>query len=487
MNTTTKILVGLGCVAIAGAGVVGYSYLSHSPRVVAGTQFEEIDLSGKTSEEVEFELNQWWERYRNEPVSLSSQILNNSIMRLTLGELGIEFDRDKTKASIPFDSPLDRVTAGFRNGQQVTIVKPVFLFAELSNSAREKLSQFVSSNAPNKRDARAYFRRGSIVTVSEIPSKKPDFEQLGLRLAEAAKKRNWSVEIPLATGNQRVPDSELNRINYVLSEFSTKFAASNAPRVNNIRIASEKLNGLIIMPGERVSFNEVVGRRTREAGFQMAGAFINGRLDEDIGGGICQVSSTLYNAVLLADMKIVRRQNHSMPVPYLPIGRDAAVAYPSIDLVFENNQSYPMALTASVVGDTLTFRVLGPAEAKRDIEIVAGPSRSWPTGTEYIEDPSLGYGVTRVRQKATGGHSITMYRVVRKNGEEIRRESLGQSYYRGGKQIIARNSRATPPVATSTEGQKAEPTTPAATPATNDGAAPSATATTSSATTSPTG
>lgn len=485
MNTTAKILVGVGCVAFAGAGVVGYSYLSHTPRAVAGTQFEGIDLSGKTSEEIQFEMNQWWERYRNEPVSLSSQNLNNSSMRLTLEELGIKFDKDTTKASVTFDSPLNGITNGLRNGQQVTVIEPVFGFDELSDGAKAELSQFVSANAPKKRDARAYFRGGSIVTVREIPSKKPDFDQLSIRLEEASRNRNWSVEIPLATGNQRVPDSELNRITHVLSEFSTKFAASNAPRVNNIRIASDKLNGVIIMPGERISFNEVVGRRTREAGFQMAGAFINGRLDEDIGGGICQVSSTLYNAVLLADMKIVRRQNHSMPVPYLPIGRDAAVAYPSIDLIFENNQSYPIAMTASVVGDTVTFRMLGPAEGKRDIQIVAGPSRSWPTGTEYIEDPSLGYGVTRVRQKATGGHSITMFRVVRKNGEEVRRDSLGQSYYRGGKQIIARNSKATPPVETPAEGRTADTSTPSTAPAVNEGAAPPAATTTSAPTSSP--
>jgi len=167
-----------------------------------------------------------------------------------------------------------------------------------------------------------------------------------------------------------------------------------------------------LAPGEKLSFNKTVGRRTIENGFKLAGVYKAGKHDLGIGGGICQVSSTLYNAVLLSDLKVLRRQNHSMPVAYLPVGRDATVDYGSIDLVFENTMSTPVAISSSYTPGRLTFRVLGKKDPSISVKILSIGHRSWDTGVKTVMDPTLPAGKRLIVEKGSRGHSVSTYRLV---------------------------------------------------------------------------
>ena len=130
-------------------------------------------------------------------------------------------------------------------------------------------------------------------------------------------------------------------------------------RLNNIILASASVNGLILEPGEEFSFNRIVGQRTSARGYKSAAAFSNGTTVQAIGGGICQVSSTLYSAIMDSSLRVTERYPHGLPVSYIPKGRDATVSWGSLDFRFLNNTDYPLRIDAEVDGRTLTVHVYG--------------------------------------------------------------------------------------------------------------------------------
>jgi len=137
----------------------------------------------------------------------------------------------------------------------------------------------------------------------------------------------------------------------LVSSFTTTINDKNENRVHNIKVAAEELDGTILQPGEIFSFNETVGRRTREKGYKEATIFVDGEKSKGVGGGICQLSTTLYNAALEADLEIVERHRHSREVSYVEEGRDATVVYNSKDLRFKNTKDYPLEIKVSVTED----------------------------------------------------------------------------------------------------------------------------------------
>ena len=244
------------------------------------------------------------------------------------------------------------------------------------------------------------------------------------------------VNLPLEEAPKAISDAVLDSMNEVVSEFSTQFPR-NPPRTSNIKLAASRINGTIIPALGKFSFNQVVGERTLSGGFQVAGVYKNGKHDQEVGGGICQVSTTLYNAALFANLTIRRRSNHSMPVAYVPIGRDATVDYGSLDLVIENPTDKPVAVSSEYEPGRLTFRILGTKTPGLSIKLVCGPVDSWTNGEIYQNDPDLPVGKKEVDEPGSKGYLVTSYRYIYQDGQLIKKETLGKSRYPGGKRIIA--------------------------------------------------
>jgi len=151
-----------------------------------------------------------------------------------------------------------------------------------------------------------------------------------------------------------------------LTEFRTSGRAAN--RAANVALAAERVDGVVLAPGERFSFNDVVGERTTDAGFLAAPVIANGRIRMGMGGGICQVASTLHVAVLEAGMTIVEHRSHSRPVGYVPTGLDATVAWGQTDYVFQNDHDFPVRVFTKVVDGQLLVRIDGDARAPNEID-----------------------------------------------------------------------------------------------------------------------
>ncbi len=176
-----------------------------------------------------------------------------------------------------------------------------------------------------------------------------------------------------------ITDKDLVSITSILGSFTTYFDGSNTSRAHNIHLASQKIHQTLIPAGGIFSFNQVVGERTAEAGYDDAPVFMGGRLVPGIGGGICQVSSTLFNTALLSGMDIVERDTHFAPVSYIPVGLDATVAWGYIDFQFKNPYSHPIYVIAEEGAGYVTISILGAKEdVPQSVTITKGKEQRIP-------------------------------------------------------------------------------------------------------------
>ncbi len=423
----------LGLAIVMGFGAVGLTLLAaqYEPKIPAGVKIGGLAVGEMTRGQASYRLRQWWEQERKSPVTLQLEGSNDSFTT-SATQLGLSLDDVKTTEVVDTDTffeGMKRSIMGTRESHDYALV------FKATPPDLSKLAAFVEERVPDRKPARVTYQGGNFNRTPETAGFTLDKSKV-YDAALAAFTNSETGQIPVIVDKKKVPDDELLDINEIRSEFTTRFSTGKVSRTNNIRLAAKAIDGLVLAPGEQFSFNKTVGRRTVEGGFMVAGVYKNGKHDVDIGGGICQVSTTLYNASLFANLKIVRRSNHSMPVPYVPLGRDATVDYGSADLMFENNTDKPIAVSSSVSGGQVTFRILGKKDSETTIKLVSGPSSSWDVGVKQQPDPSLPAGRTKVIEKGSRGHRIATYRVVYQNGQEIKREPLGQSVYRGGKRII---------------------------------------------------
>lgn len=241
-----------------------------------------------------------------------------------------------------------------------------------------------------------------------------------------------SYEIPVVVTE---PDITVNQLKNkfsvnTLATYATDYSSSDAGRSANIALAASKINGYVLNPGQRFSFNNVVGPRTKAAGFKIAHVFEGDKVVDGIGGGICQVSSTLYNAVVRADLKIVYRTNHSMPVSYVPIGTDATVSYGAIDFIFENNKKTPVTIEATTHNKLLKITIKGTDESDGvKIEITTENLGYTKYPTKEVIDEKLKPGETKVVTQGQNGSTYKAYKVYKKDGKVIKTEFLTKSVY----------------------------------------------------------
>ena len=226
---------------------------------------------------------------------------------------------------------------------------------------------------------------------------------------------------------------------HTLGSFTSNYKESNVNRSTNVKLASDKINNVILLPGEEFSYNQVVGKRTFENGFREASIYTSAGVVNGLGGGICQVSSTLYNAVLRANLEIVERRNHSYAVSYVPLGTDATVSYGSIDFRFKNNRTYPIKIIASSTNGICSVSITGIQESvEYEVEITPKKLQTIPFQTKYIDDSSLPAGTQKQTQYGDNGYKYETYKTLKLNGNIISSELISTDNYKPLNRIVRR-------------------------------------------------
>lgn len=223
----------------------------------------------------------------------------------------------------------------------------------------------------------------------------------------------------------------------VLGSYTSKYNSSIVGRTKNVTLAASKINGVLLNPGDVFSYNNIVGPRTAQRGFSVATVYTSSGLQEELGGGICQVSSTLYNAVLYADLKIVERKNHMYTVAYVKNGLDATVAYGLIDFKFENSLNSPVKVVTSAVNGVLTVTLLGKKENNNKVELYTNTLETYPFSEQEVFKSNMSPGARVVAQNGGLGYKISATKVVKdSSGNVIRKESLGTDVYKPLTKIV---------------------------------------------------
>lgn len=285
---------------------------------------------------------------------------------------------------------------------------------------------------------------GKFVFAGEENGFAIDQDKLAADISQALKDKKFDAKIT-ASGSDVAPEisaASAKEKYKTISSFTTNTTA-NQNRNTNVRLAAEAINGTVIKPGQEFSFNGTVGQRTEAKGYKGAAAYNNGEVVQEIGGGVCQVSTTLYNAVFKAGLKISSRRSHTFEPSYVTPGRDATVSWDQPDFKFINNSSTAIGLRASYADQKVTISVYGIPILEDGITWDLDSKKVEDLGTPnptYEEDQTLQPGEEVIKSKGSAGSRWETYKVVYKNGKEISRELDHKTTYKGHTPVVRRNS-----------------------------------------------
>jgi vancomycin resistance protein YoaR len=399
------------------------------PNIYSGVKLGGVDVGGKNREEVVQLLNQWQEQIGKHHLAVT---YGDKIF--SVDAAGLEFQIDvAATASDAWNygrtgywwERLGNIRTAARQGVdiQLQVTYQATKLQALLDNWRQQIDK-------EPRQARFSLLHGRLIPGE--PGRKVDTEafkpQLILAMENSAVA---SIVLPVTVVPPEESASNANRdtMKELWALYDTNFNLGDANRSSNVRLAARKINGFILQPGQIFSFNEVVGPRDVAHGFKEAMEILDNELVPGIGGGVCQVSSTLYNAVLLSNLSIVERTNHSMPLGYISMGRDATVAYGSLDFQFINNADTPVMVAAETDGGRLVVGIVGPKPLTTSVELVVFDSRVIPPETVKKLDPELPVGETKVDKEGHQGYEVGMLRVVYQDGKEIKREFMSRDDY----------------------------------------------------------
>lgn len=279
---------------------------------------------------------------------------------------------------------------------------------------------------------------GKLTVIPEVIGKKVAVDTT-IAAIESELEMHASFSIPLVIEIIK-PDvlaADLSDINSLIASYTTQFSSQDANRSENIFIAASHIAGMLVKPNEIFSFNDSVGSRLAKFGYKEAPVFIDGKVVPDVGGGVCQVSSTLYNAALLADMTIVERSTHFSPPDYIPLGQDATVADNLLDFRFKNTLPTAIYIISKVSGNQLSVYIYGSQDNNAaDIQIVAADKKVLEPAIIVKQDPAIDLGQEVVEDKGQKGYQVTTYRIKSKDGHELSRELLATDEFTPSDRII---------------------------------------------------
>ncbi len=279
-------------------------------------------------------------------------------------------------------------------------------------------------------NAKIIRENGNFVIIKEVLGTEVDKKILRHSIIDAVNNFNSaSINIDVKKIGPRITERNLNDIKDLVGESVTRFNSQDKGRTENIKIAANVINGTILMPGEEFSFNDSIGPRSAEAGYKEASVIVDGEFTTGIGGGVCQVSTTLYQAVLKSDVEITSRRNHGLPVGYVPMGQDATIAYGYIDFKFINNKEFPIYIESFVKGGELHIKLYSKKADNIHIDLESEILEVIEPKMQIKKDENMYLSERKVSKNGKRGYRVATYKVYLQEGQEVRRKLISKDYY----------------------------------------------------------
>jgi len=415
---------------------VGISYIYFTEQkfnnvIYPQVKIEGIDLSGKTKEEaIKILRDNFGDAILQKKINIKTLNRNYSI---SFSELNAKYSIIETVDEALAYGKTSNIISKFKLIKNPNL-KELKLKFTYNQKPLEDLVKSIEKDINKKpQDATISFAGGKFQVNEDVEGIELDSDKLKKEILSSINGKingDINIEAPMKTLKPKVTAASLKQVNTKIASYSTDFSSSSEPRSTNIRVATASINGKVLMPGESFSFNEVVGERTKERGYKEAGVIINQQLDSGLGGGICQVSSTLYNALLSGNIKTTERIHHTFPSSYVGMGLDATVDWGNIDLKFKNTFDYPIYLEGYTKNKVVYFNIYSNSElAKRAYSITTEVYDKIEPTIKYIDDPTMLEGNTEIVKKPSTGYRVKVYRNIFENGKFISKELVSNDYY----------------------------------------------------------
>ncbi|HIT89711.1 MAG TPA: VanW family protein [Candidatus Merdenecus merdavium] len=424
------------------AGGISIAFFASSNTAIAaeevrtinkGIYIGEFDLSDKTPEDAKREVEAYLEEEKKKSVTF--QIGENKTT-ITAGELGITWSNEEVIDEAAIIGHSGNIIQKYKTLKDLE-ENPVYYPLEYSVDRsmveaviNQQCLQFDTEpvNASFKRENGEFIvedgKKGSKLNIEESVELVYDYMENSWNMESA------SIDLPVEEAEPEYNGEDLKLVKDVLGTFSTDFSSSSESRAMNLDTGAEKINGSIIYPGEEFSVYEVTHPYTEENGYGYGSAFENGKVVPSLGGGICQVSTTLYNAVLRSELEVTERSNHTMQVSYVKPSMDAAIAGTYMDLKFKNNTDSPIYIEGYTKNREITFTIYGHETRSADREV---RYESETTGTLQpgvrIEASNAAIGSITQTQSPVAGLSAKLWKIVTENGKETRTQVNSSTYY----------------------------------------------------------
>lgn len=379
----------VGLVAIICVLGVSINYFNKKyiyTNVIAKNIFiEGIDVSNLTKEEA---IN-----YVNENVILGELQLNynGETNVISPDEIDLKYNTsevvDEAYHYTKTDSYFENVKRFFDLNKNSKNLEIKSLYNE--NKLSEKIQNISDSINVDMKNAKVYISDSGNISVSSATiGKELDIASTKESIYDAIKNKDYkSIDLKVNIKEPKISTEAVKSVNTLLAEFSTKFSTKDSNRVTNVVLSAKATSDVLLMPGEEFSYNNLTGKRTTSNGYKDAPVIINGKLEQDVGGGVCQVSSTLFNSVLYSGLDVTSRRNHSLKSSYVSIGRDAMVSDGGSDFRFKNPYSHPVYIKNTVSNGVITSKIYGNISDKKNISIKVDPytTEGLDAAKTYIE------------------------------------------------------------------------------------------------------
>jgi len=292
-------------------------------------------------------------------------------------------------------------------------------------------------------NASAIFQNGKVIFNEEVIGKNVDIDKNLNMIENILLEKNFSpIELIVEDIYPRVRYSDISVISKVISVFSTSFNPQKVDRSYNIKLACDRINNIILLPGDTFSMDKALGPRTISNGYRNAPVIVKGKILEGVGGGVCQVTTTLYVAVLKSKLEVVERKPHSMPLSYVEPGQDATISEGYIDFKFKNNKDYPILISAQVSGGNIIIRIVGiEEETNQTVRLKSVVVKKLNPEKEIVVfDENVPVGEVVVEKAAVTGQKVVVYReTYDQNNKLIEREKISEDTYLPVRGIIRVN------------------------------------------------
>jgi len=433
-NRNKLIFAGLLILLVSVLILIGYAIaILRSNTFYDGIYVENIDVSGMSRAEARKLIEHETARLYNKNLVLTYY---GSVWTVNPNEISFKAD---------IDEALDRA---YSLGRRGNFLKRLYDVIDLNNSRtyisthagydEAKLTDILYGIKQNidcmPKNAKVEFKGGNILLFKDEKGRLLDIESSKKTIEQAViSKKFGKVELTVKDKYADIIYSDIENINGIISSYTTTFDSSNADRTHNIKLSCGRINNIVLKPGEVFSMNKALGSRTLENGYKEAKVIFKNEFVNGVGGGVCQVTTTLYNAVLKSRLKIIQRRNHSLPLSYVSPGQDATIAEDYIDFRFKNNKAHSIVISSEVSGSNVIFRILG----KKDENEYTVKLKSviieeyFPEGEDYIVDNTIpDLEKVQVRKAINGCKAILFRETYDKSGKLIETEKISEDVYK---------------------------------------------------------